>query len=102
MSCNQWVPSLGRHCGRASRPYGGVGERCSLHTPAAERGQPEPPPGPGYTPQRLPTPQSASALVDARAVASGKRRSSGQDFRLAQAATGRAPTPSTTSTRRTA
>ncbi|MFI2747942.1 hypothetical protein [Kitasatospora sp. NPDC018623] len=75
-------------CGRRARLYP-VGWRCPAHTPAAEHGRPEPEPGPGYTPQSLPTPRSASALVDARAVASGKRRSSPQDYRLARAATGR-------------
>lgn len=75
-------------CGAPARLYPG-GWRCPAHTPAAEAGHPEPEPGPGYTPQALPTPQSASALVDARAIASGKRRSNPQDYRLAQAATGR-------------
>ncbi|WP_224275773.1 hypothetical protein [Streptomyces sp. LS1784] len=75
-------------CGSAARLYP-AGWRCTAHTPAAEAGRPEPQPGPGYTPQALPTPQAASALVDARAIASGKRRSSTQDYRLAQAATGR-------------
>ncbi|MFD7410645.1 hypothetical protein [Kitasatospora purpeofusca] len=87
-TCGQWLPGDGRHCGLAARPYV-VGHRCPAHTPAAEAGHPEPLPGPGYTPQSLPTPASASALVDAWAIASGKRRSSAQTYRLAQAATGR-------------
>ncbi|MFG3050360.1 hypothetical protein ACGFZP_05300 [Kitasatospora sp. NPDC048239] len=66
-----------------------VGPRCPAHTPAAQAGHPESQPGPGYTPQTLPTPASASALVDARAIASGRRRSTTQTYRLAQAATGR-------------
>lgn len=86
--CMQWLPGEERHCGIGARPYA-VGPRCPHHTPAAQSGRPEPVPGPGYIPQRLPTPQSASALVDARAVATGKRRSSTQDYRLAQAATAR-------------
>ncbi|MFD5081891.1 hypothetical protein ACFWOG_04515 [Kitasatospora sp. NPDC058406] len=82
-------------CGAGTGPCGADGRlypcgwRCPTHTPAAQAGRPEPEPGPGYTPQALPTPQSASALVDARAVATGKRRSSTQDYRLAQAATAR-------------
>lgn len=76
------------HCGAQARHFR-TGWRCTKHTPAAENGRPEPQPGPGYTPQALPTPQSASALVDARAVASGRRRSNPQTYRLAQAATGR-------------
>ncbi|MFJ4799178.1 hypothetical protein [Kitasatospora purpeofusca] len=86
--CGQWLPAEDRHCGRTARPYV-VGPRCPAHTPAAQAGRPEPPPGPGYTPQTLPTPASASALVDARAIASGRRRSTTQTYRLAQAATGR-------------
>lgn len=101
MSCNQWLPAQGSHCGRPGRPYA-VGPRCPEHTPAAQAGRPEPQPGPGYTPQRLPTPQSASALADARAIASGKRRSSPTQYRLAQAATtGGARTRTTSSSRRT-
>ncbi|MGV9271484.1 hypothetical protein ACWDRR_43360 [Kitasatospora sp. NPDC003701] len=88
--CGQWLPGQGGHCGRPARPYA-CGPRCPAHTPAALAGRPEPTPGPGYTPQRLPTPQSASALVDARAVAAGKRRSTPQTYRLARAATGRGP-----------
>ncbi|MFF2954304.1 hypothetical protein ACFVVU_23540 [Kitasatospora sp. NPDC057965] len=75
-------------CGADARLYP-AGWRCPAHTPAAQAGHAEPQPGPGYRPQALPTPQSASALVDARAIAAGKRRASVQDYRLAQAATGR-------------
>jgi hypothetical protein len=90
------MPDQGIYCGRPGRPYV-VGPRCPDHTPAAQAGQSEPPSGPGYTPQRLPTPQSASALTDARAIASGKRRSTPQQYRLAQAATkGEARTRATT------
>ncbi|MFD8596993.1 hypothetical protein ACFV1L_18525 [Kitasatospora sp. NPDC059646] len=79
-------------CGAPARLYP-CGWRCPAHTPAAVAGVPEAPPGPGYTPQALPTPASASALVDARAIAFGKRRSSPAVYRLAQAATGRRPHP---------
>ncbi|WP_033818903.1 hypothetical protein [Kitasatospora sp. MBT63] len=101
-SCRQWLPATGQHCGEAARFYL-TGWRCPGHTPAAQAGRAEPEPGPGYTPQRLPTSQAASALVDARAVASGKRRSTPQTYRLARVATGRGPenTTSSTSTRRT-
>jgi hypothetical protein len=92
--CQQWLPDQAGYCGRSSRPYR-IGECCPAHTPAALAARPEPVPGPGYTPQRLATPQSASALVDARAIASGKRRSTPQEYQLARAATGRAPHTST-------
>lgn len=90
--CQQALPAEHRYCGRPARPYR-TGLCCPDHTPAALAGRPEPVPGPGYTPQCLATPASASALMDARAVASGKRRSTPQTYRLAQAATGRAPLP---------
>lgn len=90
--CQQWLPADGRYCGRPHRAYR-TGLCCPDHTPAAQAARPEPVAGPGYTPQRLATPASASALMDARAVASGKRRSTPQTYRLAQAATGRAPAP---------
>ena len=64
------------------------GWRCPDHTPARMAGRPEPPPGPGWPAGAwaTPSPQSASALFDARAVASGKRRSSLTTYRAAQAA----------------
>ncbi|MFF2612662.1 hypothetical protein [Kitasatospora sp. NPDC058046] len=78
MNCNQWLPAQGSHCGQPGRPYA-VGPRCPEHTPAAQAGRPEPLPGPGYTPQRLLTPQ----------------------YRLAQAATAGTARTRTTSPRRT-
>ncbi|WP_030267917.1 hypothetical protein [Streptomyces sp. NRRL B-24484] len=95
--CAQWLPAEGRYCGRSAREYR-TGLCCPDHTPARQAGRDEPESGPGYTPQRLATPASASAVIDAQAIASGKRRSSPREYRLAQAATGRAPHPSTRST----
>lgn len=55
-------------CGSLAQPHGTryarrylTGWRCNLHTPAAEAGKPEPPPGPGWPPgayifQPAPTP----------------------------------------------
>jgi hypothetical protein len=62
---------------------------CPAHTPNALRGLPEIPPGPGLpaTAWTTPSPLSESRVADARAIASGKRRSSQQAYRAAQAAT---------------
>ncbi|MGW0795141.1 hypothetical protein [Streptomyces sp. NPDC002692] len=52
------------------------------------RGLPEIPPGPGWPAHAwtTPSPISDSRVHDARAVASGKRRSSPTEYRAAQAA----------------
>jgi hypothetical protein len=64
-----------------------TGWKCPAHSPWAEAGLPEPLPGPGLPHgARIPAPLSASALIDDRAVASGKRRSSPEAYRAAQAA----------------
>lgn len=63
------------------------GTRCDRHAPWALAGKPEPPPRPAYAPPATPTPNAASALIDNRAIASGKRRSTPQAYRAAQAAT---------------
>jgi hypothetical protein len=65
-----------------------AGWRCSRHTPNAIRGLPELPPGPGLSAAAwsTPSPLNDSRVHDARAVASGKRRSSPQTYRAAQAA----------------
>lgn len=87
--CRHWIGADRRYCRAldAVRPYL-PGLRCPLHTPAALRGLPEPPPGPGWPASAwsTPSPQSASALIDHRAVASGKRRSSPHVYRAAQQA----------------
>ncbi|WP_262038630.1 hypothetical protein [Streptomyces sp. Isolate_219] len=78
--------SLGEHVGHV-RPYAS-GWRCSAHSPWALAGQPEPQPGPGWLSDAwsTPSPQSASRVHDAQAIASGKRRSSPTAYRAAQAA----------------
>lgn len=86
IATSRMCDALGEHEGPV-RPYA-CGRRCSVHSPWALAGQPEPQPGPGW-PSRAwstPSPQSASAVHDARAVASGKRRSSPTAYRAAQAA----------------
>lgn len=72
-----------------------VGWRCNAHSPWAEKGLKEPKPGPGLPAGAwtTPSPQSASAVFDNRAIASGKRRSSPEAFRAAQAAVGHRPEP---------
>ena len=86
--CRHWIGSERRHCRAVDgiRPYI-QGLRCPLHTPNALAGKPEFPPGYGRPPGELPlSPQSASALADDRAIASGKRRSTPTAYRAAQAA----------------
>lgn len=70
-----------------ARPFP-CGWRCARHTPAAMAGEPEPPPGPGWPPGawNTPSPDSASAVFDEAAVASGKRRSSPHTYQAARAA----------------
>lgn len=72
-----------------------TGWRCSAHSPWAEKGLPEPQPGPGLPPGAwtTPSPISDSRVHDARAIASGKRRSNPQAYRAAQAAVGHRPEP---------
>ena len=89
-ACGHWIGTDQRHCGaaRGVRLYG-TGLRCPAHTPAALAGRPEPAPGPGMPASAWTalSPLGTSALIDARAVASGKRRSSLHVYRAAQAAT---------------
>jgi hypothetical protein len=64
-----------------------TGWKCPAHSPWAEAGLPEPRPGYGRPPTSLPpSPLAASAVFDDRAIASGKRRSSPEAYRAAQAA----------------
>ncbi|OII64617.1 hypothetical protein BJP40_19965 [Streptomyces sp. CC53] len=74
------------HAGRV-RLYP-AGWRCSTHAPWAVAGRPEPQPGPGWpaTAWATPSPQGASRVHDARAIASGRRRSNPTAYRAAQAA----------------
>lgn len=87
--CRHWVGDEQRHC----RAIEGVrlyltGLCCPLHTPNALQGKPEVPPGPGWPAAAWTTlsPLSASALLDERAVASGRRRSSPHVYAAAKAA----------------
>ncbi|WP_018386402.1 hypothetical protein [Wenjunlia vitaminophila] len=83
--CRHWIGVEGRRCGVTEgvrRFLNSVA--CPAHTPAALDGRPEPPPRPGYTPQAIPSPLSDSRVVDNRAIASGKRRSSTHVYRAAQ------------------
>lgn len=83
----------GEHQGRVR--FYITGWRCSTHSPWAAKGLPEPKPGPGIPPGAwtTPSPISDSRVHDARAIASGKRRSSPQAYRAAQAAVGHRPEP---------
>lgn len=87
--CGHWEGSILQYCGAAEavRVYL-IGRRCPAHTPAALAGKPEPPARPGWPAQAwtTPSPQSASALFDARAIASGKRRAAAHTYRAAQTA----------------
>lgn len=86
--CRHWLGAERRNCRAVDdiHPYI-QGPRCPLHTPNALAGNPEPPPGYGRPPSELPlSPQSASALADNKAIASGKRRSTPAAYRAAQAA----------------
>lgn len=89
-------PRLNRSCDVPWLPHGllrarlyPAGWRCNRHTPAATAGRPEAPPGPGMPAGAwtTPSPISDSRVHDARAIASGKRRSNPQAYRAAQAAT---------------
>jgi hypothetical protein len=88
--CEHWDGPAGRHC----RSAAGVrffltGWCCPAHTPSALAGRPEPPPGPGRLPGAwtTPTPDAVAHVIDERAIASGKRRSTPNAYRAAQAAT---------------
>jgi hypothetical protein len=89
--CRQWIGSEQRHCGATPARFYATGWCCPLHTPAAIAGHPEPPEGAGPLPGAWTTltPQAASALVDHRAIASGKRRSNPTDYQAARAAVNR-------------
>lgn len=88
VGCGHWDGEAGEFCAATDfRPFHN-GPRCPLHTPAALAGRPETPEGPGWPAHAwtTPTSQAAAALIDERAVASGKRRASPQAYRAAQAA----------------
>jgi hypothetical protein len=87
--CGHWDGARRTHCGAAEnvRPFL-TGLCCPAHTPAAVAGRPEPQPGPGWPAAAwsTPTAQGVAAVIDQRAIASGKRRSSAGEYRAAQAA----------------
>jgi hypothetical protein len=95
MRCGHWIGAEHRRCGSTDdvRPYL-TGPCCPAHTPNAVKGLPEVPPGPGLpaTAWTTPSPLSDSRVHDARAVASGKRRSNPQAYRAAQASVSRTTT----------
>jgi hypothetical protein len=86
--CGHYDGTTARHCGAEDVRHYLTGWRCPQHTPAAIAGHPEPPEGPGWPAGAwtTPAPDNTSALIDNRAVASGKRRSNPATYRAAQAA----------------
>lgn len=62
-----------------------TGWKCKTHSPWAEAGLPEPLPTPSPLRGAWRSPLSDSRVHDARAIASGKRRSNPQAYRAAQA-----------------
>lgn len=102
--CNQWSRVAGRHCGAVPTRLYIQGPRCRAHTPSALAGQPEPPEGrcapgrclcgkpecPAYETfhlrDRYAAHLDAWAVVDARAIASGKRRAGPDQVAAARAA----------------
>ncbi|CAL9348718.1 hypothetical protein SUDANB1_00417 [Streptomyces sp. enrichment culture] len=87
--CGHWIGGEQRHCHTADQVRRYLpGLRCPTHTPNALKGLPEIPPGPGMPAAAwsTPSPLNDSRVHDARAVASGKRRSSNHTYRAAQAA----------------
>jgi hypothetical protein len=86
--CTHFIGAEDRHCGATPARRYANWWACPDHTPAALAGQPEPPEGTGPLPGAwtTPTPQSASALMDNRAIVTGKRRSNPTDYQAARAA----------------
>lgn len=91
-SCTFWLD--GRDCGAPAARLYVCGRRCAAHTPAAVAGRPDHVPAPELTMEGLMGAAgrsfsylpNESALLDQRAVASGRRRSSPEAFRDAQRA----------------
>jgi hypothetical protein len=94
--CTHWIGAEQRHC-KSEKDVRAflTGPRCPAHTPSALAGIDEPEPGPGMPAAAwtTPSPINDSRVHDARAVASGKRRSSPHAYRAAQAAVGQRPEP---------
>lgn len=77
-TCQQAVDRGQRECGVTPTRHYLVGHRCVDHTPARQAGHPEPPetdPALRWK-ANVPALQSVSRVVDDRAIASGRRRSS--------------------------
>ncbi|MGW3330573.1 hypothetical protein ACWDF9_08535 [Streptomyces rubiginosohelvolus] len=93
--CTHWIGADRRYCRALNEVRRYLpGLRCPAHTPSALQGRPEPPPGPGWPAGAwtTPSPLSASALFDQRAIASGKRRAAAHTYRAAQQAVRATPT----------
>lgn len=85
--CEHWIGAEHRHCKATDDVrFFLTGLRCPAHTPRALAGLPEIPPGPGIAPDAPLSPLGTSRVTDQQAIASGKRRSSPQTYRAAQAA----------------
>ncbi|WP_042170157.1 hypothetical protein [Streptomyces sp. NBRC 110035] len=93
-ACEHWIGAERRHCHATDqvRPYL-TGLCCPAHTPNALQGLPEAPPGPGMPAGAwaTPSPLNDSRVHDARAIASGKRRSNPNAYRAARQTTGATP-----------
>lgn len=94
--CTQWIGAESRHCQATPTRLYTTGDQCAAHTPSALAGRPEVVPDPtltlaalrvaaGRSPHSTSTAGSA-ALIDDRAIASGKRRASAHRFKEARAA----------------
>jgi hypothetical protein len=86
--CTHWIGAEGRYCGASGARRYVNSVACPAHTPNALKGLPEVPPGPGLPSGAwsTPSPLADSRVHDARAIASGKRRSNPNAYRAAQAA----------------
>ena len=84
-ACDHWAGA--EFCGADEARLYLPGMRCPTHTPAAMAGHPEPGRTATNLPKMAPLPQSASRVNDDRAVASGKRRSTPEQYREAQTRT---------------
>ncbi|MFI6813747.1 hypothetical protein ACIBG7_15105 [Nonomuraea sp. NPDC050328] len=95
--CTHWYGATATRCGAVPARHYLPGMRCPAHTPAALAGQPEPTGQycapkrcycgdcPWWTPVNHYPGLSDSWVTDARAIASGKRRSSPEQYAAAKA-----------------
>lgn len=92
MSCDHWAQ--GAYCGVPDTRRYVSGNRCDPHAPAALAGRTVPIPDPDATLEALRAKagimfqfrRTDTKLIDDRAIASGRRRSSSADYRQAQKA----------------